>query len=277
MAENAGMDQTGETYLVGRKEGVNAYRSNRHVKTGRIGQKKTDSFIEKALTGKIGSAIKMGSNGQLELVSFSPLTINGLNWAVIGTISLNEVKQPIQELIQITFMLGLVMAGFVIAIALFTTHIIANPLHQLMRAANQIANGDWSAKACEQSSDELGQLGGSFNRMVKALNTITVSREYMDNIIQSMTDLLIVTSRSGLIERINRADQFGYTPNGLIGRSIEDIFKDKTSFGTSQTKSLIQTGFIRNVKTTLTTKDTQKIPVLVLGSTLYDPQKSSWS
>ncbi|MDM8516040.1 methyl-accepting chemotaxis protein [Desulfobacterales bacterium HSG16] len=89
-----GMGETGETYLVGKKDDTAVYRSDRVVKNGRIGEEKFDSYIEKALCGKSGQEVKTGSDGEMEMVSFDHLKIPGLDWAIISTISLEEVVVP---------------------------------------------------------------------------------------------------------------------------------------------------------------------------------------
>lgn len=89
-----GMGKTGETYLVGRLNGNTAYRSDRVIKEGKIGQGKSGKSISLALEGKDGFQIKQGSSGNLELEAYTPLKIDGLDWCVISTISLQEVYAP---------------------------------------------------------------------------------------------------------------------------------------------------------------------------------------
>ncbi|MDM8535281.1 methyl-accepting chemotaxis protein [Desulfobacterales bacterium HSG17] len=92
--KNVGMGRTGETYLAGELDRKTSYRSDRVVKEGKIGQEKTDVYIDKALSGKTGTKVKIGSKGELEIISFAPLNIPGLNWAVITTMSLEEAIAP---------------------------------------------------------------------------------------------------------------------------------------------------------------------------------------
>jgi methyl-accepting chemotaxis protein len=92
-----GMGITGETYLVGRKDTITAYRSNRVVKKGKLGEKKDDAFIDKALGGESGQEVKTGSTGDLEIVCYAPLDIPGLGWAIISTMSLEESAAPKAE------------------------------------------------------------------------------------------------------------------------------------------------------------------------------------
>ncbi|WP_051303586.1 methyl-accepting chemotaxis protein [Psychromonas aquimarina] len=86
-----GMGKTSETYLVGQVDNVSSYRSDRVVKSGKIGGKKSSELIKQALAGQSKTEIVVGSTGSVELVASSPLNINGLNWASITSGSLEEV------------------------------------------------------------------------------------------------------------------------------------------------------------------------------------------
>ncbi len=84
----------GETYLVGRLNEQTSYRSDRIVKNGKIGSKKTGADIEQALAGQSGVEIKIGSTGNLEITTYAPLQIPDLNWCIITTIQLEEILAP---------------------------------------------------------------------------------------------------------------------------------------------------------------------------------------
>jgi len=90
------MGETGETYLVGKSNGQNSYRSNRIVKgkEAQLGTKKSGADIDKALAGQTGGDIKTGSTGDLEMTAYAPLKIPDLDWAIITTMKLEEVLVP---------------------------------------------------------------------------------------------------------------------------------------------------------------------------------------
>ncbi len=92
-----GLGKTGENYLVGEVNGESFYRSERVVKKGKIGKKKSGSLIFMALAGKSGAGIKVGSTGSMELAAYAPLKIPGLHWAIMGSQSLEETIAPILE------------------------------------------------------------------------------------------------------------------------------------------------------------------------------------
>ncbi|MCU7939040.1 MAG: HAMP domain-containing protein [gamma proteobacterium symbiont of Bathyaustriella thionipta] len=87
-----GMSPSGENYLVGKDDdGKTSLRSNRVVKKTNIGKAKSGKYINMALAGKQGFAVKVGSSGAVELTGYFPLQIKGLEWALLASVSLEEV------------------------------------------------------------------------------------------------------------------------------------------------------------------------------------------
>ncbi|MFK5893667.1 MAG: methyl-accepting chemotaxis protein [Pseudomonadota bacterium] len=87
-----GMSPSGENYLVGRNDNGKTYlRSDRVVKKAKIGKAKSGKYINKAIAGEQGFAIKVGSSGNVELVGYFPVKVKGLQWALIASVSLEEV------------------------------------------------------------------------------------------------------------------------------------------------------------------------------------------
>ncbi|GEM_PF-109107 len=91
---HSGMGETGETYLVGRKDGIVSLCSNRVVKKGKIGEKKSGPDIDEAFAGNSGQMVKGESTGDMEISTYDPLDIPGLNWAIISTANMGEVIAP---------------------------------------------------------------------------------------------------------------------------------------------------------------------------------------
>ena len=56
-----------------------------------------------------------------------------------------------------------------------------------------------------KSKDEIGDLGSAFSKMIQDLQTTTVSKDYVDNIIRSMIDSVMVINPDGTIRTVNRS------------------------------------------------------------------------
>lgn len=95
--QRQGMGTSGETYLVGKNEGTTSFRSNMMTMgEGKyvIGYKISTPYIEDALSGKSGTDVFVDSAGKLVMVAYNPLSIEGVNWACISKMDLDEIVNP---------------------------------------------------------------------------------------------------------------------------------------------------------------------------------------
>ncbi len=94
-----GMGKSGETYLVGRHNDRISFRSDM-LTMGEgayvVGRRIATDYIRKALDGAAGEEIFTDSAGALVMVAYSPLEIEGLQWACITKINLEEAIVPKQ-------------------------------------------------------------------------------------------------------------------------------------------------------------------------------------
>jgi methyl-accepting chemotaxis protein len=95
--QREGLGETFESYLVGGVKGKGYLRSDRVIKEGKIGDSKSGADVDEVLSGRAGQKTKVGSTGVLELASYVPLEIAGLNWGINTTGALQEVVAPKAE------------------------------------------------------------------------------------------------------------------------------------------------------------------------------------
>lgn len=102
------------------------------------------------------------------------------------------------------------------------------PLSDLIVATQAIGGGDLKHRAAVARPDEIGQLAQAFNEMAGRLSVTTVSKAYVDDIIQSMGEALIVAGSDGRIERVNEAclQLLGFERAGVEGQPIERVLPD---------------------------------------------------
>ncbi len=105
---------------------------------------------------------------------------------------------------------------------------ITTPIADLRVAAEAFRGGSFKRRATVVGRDELGRLALTFNQMGERLARTTVDRDYVDNILMSMRDALLVVDRSGRIQTVNFATcrLLGYREEELVGRSIHKILPD---------------------------------------------------
>ena len=74
-------------------------------------------------------------------------------------------------------------------------------------------------------SEELGELRAAIDAMHKNLRSGTISRDYLDRLLASMSEALLITDADGKIERANAAavELFGYREHELLGKPADEL------------------------------------------------------
>jgi two-component system nitrogen regulation sensor histidine kinase NtrY len=106
-----------------------------------------------------------------EIIDAFPLT--GQDKKLLGVLLIGNSRRPYVELRQQIRSVALLCGGGGILLAMllsgWAAARVTRPVEQLAQAAREVASGNWKAKANVTSSDELGELAESFNRMTREL------------------------------------------------------------------------------------------------------------
>jgi PAS domain S-box-containing protein len=144
-----------------------------------------------------------------------------------------------------------------------------NSANQLMIIVENVTERMNMEQSLVQSANESNLL----------LRTLTASKQYIDQIIVSMADALLVTTSSGKIKTINPAAQalLEYEKEELIGKSISSVIKgvdtEKLAYlSTGDVSSLATCGVLssstKELETLCQTKSGKTIPIAFSYSTL---------
>lgn len=179
--------------------------------------------------------------------------------------------------------IALIIAALIILISGVITTVLTgvavNPIKRLVEGTQRIAKGDLNFQVAASGDDEVAQLADSFNTMTEDLrkshNELISAKEYTDNIIKSMVDILIVVDPKGKIRTVNPATVrlLGYKEAELIGQSIDIIFPGTIDIkGTKQkiTDHLVKQGYVADYEIRLSNKSNHSLPVLFSGSVMRD-------
>ena len=141
-------------------------------------------------------------------------------------------------------------------------------IRELKRQAEKLTDSDFGEALPETRGDALGQLATVFNRMRTRLKATTLHRDYVDSVLASMNDAVIVTDSSGYITRINKASMhlLGYEHDELVGLCIDEIVNTKKHAALSKDEA---SGVPR--ETFFVSKLGESIPVSYTCSILDDP------
>ena len=123
-------------------------------------------------------------------------------------------------------MLTVAAAASAVLIGLFMSRSIGRPLAMLQRAAQEVGRGRFDTRVTVGVRDEIGVLGHALNQMAADLQEKTVSRSYLENIIRSMREMLIVADGGARIRRLNPAacSELGCGPADLVGQPLRELF-----------------------------------------------------
>ncbi len=155
---------------------------------------------------------------------------------------------------------------------------ISRPIRLLTQAAEKVGGGDYSQRINVKSNDEVGLLADTFDAMLGQLRNARmhlVEKDYLDSILATMRDALIVADPEGRIEMVNKAtlNLLGYREDELVTRQLRTIISDAQP-GERGIEDLIGQGLIGDdVEISLLSRDGRKIPVLLSGAVLENEGK----
>lgn len=121
------------------------------------------------------------------------------------------------------FVLVILILGITVAIVFASA--ITRPIALLTNAVEHLSKGELNEPITITSHDEIGQLAEAFNQMTANLRESTVSREFMEKLVNTMNEVLVVISPEGFVMNVNRAyfELFGAIPSEIIGRHVDEF------------------------------------------------------
>ena len=185
----------------------------------------------------------------------------------------SAIEQRLSTLIIQTVLTGILttMIGGAVFILLLrrSLHVIG----PLTEATKKVAGGDLQTTVPVSNTDELGELARCFNSMTEQLLQTTVSKNYVDNVIRSMTDILIVFNPDRTIRSVNHAalNLLGYEERELMGQDASVLFPANDNI-LSETKygEILTHGSLHQIASTYVTKDGRPIPVFLSAAAMLD-------
>ena len=182
-----------------------------------------------------------------------------------------------QQGLQIKRMRGL-LAGITLALLLvglagawFIARQLAGPITALVKSADRIGQGDYTRPLAVVRRDELGDLQFALERMRQKLNETTITKNYLNTVLNSLSDAVLVTSPDGIVKSCNEATQrlLGYTESDLLDKPLVSFIDEQHRGAFDLSNSAPEAR-----ETVLRTASGQTIPVSMASSSIstQDPQ-----
>jgi PAS domain S-box-containing protein len=188
--------------------------------------------------------------------------------AQLASIGRDGVRRPLETLAFI--IAGLVVLAVLISISLGKS--LAEPIGQLAQFATRVGQGDYSPLSASSRKDEIGELFTAFRTMGEDLKQTTVSKDYVEGIISSMTDCLAILRPDGKIERVNQAlcVLLDYTEEELVGRAFVELIASKDEDMQERIDALTAAGTPISQDGLYLKKNGQSVPVAIATSSMRD-------
>ncbi|MFV1967690.1 MAG: response regulator, partial [Pirellulaceae bacterium] len=166
-----GLGETGETVIGSRLGDEVVFAVPLRHDPGAAFQRRSDLGssisvpMQEALQGKRGQGDAVDYRGKTVLASWQ--YVPSFRWGLVVKIDAEESLAPVMRLRRQSTVLGMIAVVAVIVIALFVSRTISRPIVRLKRSANTIAAGNYTEQVTVESTDEIGELADTFNRMAE--------------------------------------------------------------------------------------------------------------
>ena len=174
--------------------------------------------------------------------------------------------------------MGSLVAGVVLPLivlgligAWFIGRQLSRPIAALVKSADRIGEGDYSRPLAVVRQDEIGELQMALERMRQNLAETTITKNYLNTVLNSLSDAVLVTSPDGIVKSCNEAAQrlLGHPQSELVGKPVTSFIDEAHRGAFDSTTSATEAR-----ETVLRTAIGQTIPVSMANSriTSEDPQ-----
>src|ERR1700690_520623 len=183
---------------------------------------------QEAPPGEPASATGLGDNATAGGTELGSLRIWMSRAKLDETLAGLHAKLETQQAISGKRVSGGLLALIVLLLALgltgawFIARQLSRPISALVKTADRIGQGDYTQPLKVGRQDELGELQSALERMRQKLRETTITKNYLNTVLNSLTDIVLVTSPEGIVRSCNEAAQklLGYSEEDMIGRPL---------------------------------------------------------
>lgn len=209
----------------------------------------------KSISLQVGDLSKISKKQQLSVfiqgerhfVHLSPLTDRrGIEWLTVVVVPEKDFMSHVKAGNFNTGLLTLLALGITIAVGFMISRRITRPILELNIATKSLAAGQWSRELQIDRQDEVGELAGSFNLMVRNLQATTVSRDRLAEeveerkkieaelqklaaVVERSSEIVNLAALDGKMIFLNEAGRamLGISAHEVGNHSIMDVISDE--------------------------------------------------
>ncbi|MEK7232381.1 MAG: ATP-binding protein [Elusimicrobiota bacterium] len=190
--------------------------------------------ISTALAGSPGHSIRYSETIRQDMLyAATPLRLNGTVHGVVRVaMSLAQVEQKIAGVRKTIATITIFMILAAILASLWMSRSISQPLAEMSRIAEKLAQGDYSARVRPRLPDEHGQLGATLNLLAQkvqsAIHALSQEKAHLSAILSNMTEAVIAVDETGHVLAVNPAltRLFGIQPQECVGKPFLEVIRN---------------------------------------------------
>ncbi len=215
LSNRTGMGDTGEALIVNR-EAVALSELRWHPKSP-LRFQLTSKPAEEASQGRTGIMEATDYRGARVLAAYTHIPMTG--WGFIAKQDMEELFEPINQLRNWMFIIGIITLFGVITVAFTVSKSISTPIKELHRGSEIIGGGNLDHKVGTDAPDEIGELSRTFDRMILNLKITTASRDELNR---------EIAERKGLEQKLlaieeNERRRIGHDLHDNLGQQLTAI------------------------------------------------------
>jgi len=137
-------------------------------------------------------------------------------------------------------------------------------IEQILNLIMEFAYGNLNARETPSDNyDQIDGIIGGLNMLGEELQASTVSKDFLESIINSMNDALLIVDTDFIIERINPATKtlLGFEKDEIVGESIQIFFQESPVLQRMLFETLPKSGVMESTELQCISKNQESIPV----------------
>jgi PAS domain S-box-containing protein len=178
---------------------------------------------------------------------------------------LAPARKAEQDIMYKLLVLALVISAAAALLSALFASMTLRQVALLGEGIKKVREGNYNFTVKVISADELGEVAQSFNSLSGSLAETTVSKKYLDSVLESMPDPLIITDETGGITKANKAAQdfSGYTfqPPGSL--NLRDLLESQTGGAAEPFGLLSWSGHIKELDLWFKASDGRRLPAML--------------
>jgi len=178
---------------------------------------------------------------------------------------LTPARKAEKDIIFSLLLLALAIGAVGMALSALFARLLLRQVALLGEGIRKVRGGDYDVAVPVIARDELGQVAESFNKLSQSLSATTVSKQYLDSVLESMPDPMIITEESGVILKANRAAAeftgYDFAAGGPL--NLRELLEPQAAGAAEPFGLLSWSGQIKELDLWLKAADGRRLPVIL--------------